>query len=86
MIHSRQPQRAITRHAPVSRHYVHHCVLEGVPHMQRARYVGRRNYNRKDRGIRILVDFRREVTTFFPACIVMALSFFRIVGFRDIDH
>src|ERR1041384_6793158 len=54
--------------------------------MQRASNVRRRNHNRVRPRIRILVDFRSEIATLFPARVVMPLGFFRVVSFGDFDH
>ena len=86
MIHSRQPQRSPSQHTFVSRQHIHHGVLKRVAHVQRARDVRRRNYNRKNRRVRIRIYLRREIAALFPTRVMMRLGCFWIVDFRDIDH
>jgi hypothetical protein len=42
VVGARQPQRVVAAHAVVARQRVHDGLVERVPHVQRARHVGRR--------------------------------------------
>src|SRR6266404_3442824 len=57
-----------------------------MTHVQRSRYVRRRNHDREDRRVRILVYLRRETAALFPARVVFGFGFLRIVSFGDVDH
>ncbi len=86
VIHSRQPQRAKSGHAFISGQHIHHGVLQSVAHMKRAGNVRRRDHNRENGRVRILINLGSEIAALFPTRIVIPLGCFRIVSFWDLDH
>ena len=70
------PQRLVARHAPVAYQAVHQRNLEGVPHVQRAGHIRRRNHDAAGRA----VAARREQAERFPAPVPALLDLLRAVG------
>lgn len=64
VVRARNPNGVVARHAVVARQRVHDRLIEGVPHVQNARDVGRRKLNGKARLFR--VETGLEVAAFLP--------------------
>lgn len=82
VVHAGEPQGLVTLHALTAREGVHEGVLEGVPEVQAAGDVRRRD----DDGVRGLVALGvgREVTTLYPALVQRPLYIGRRVLGRQI--
>jgi hypothetical protein len=83
VIFAGNPERAEAAHALETREHVHQGVLEGVPHVERAGHVRRRDDDGIDGRVRVAVDFGREAALRFPVRVVSFFSLFRIVCLRN---
>ena len=70
------PQRVESIHAVLTRERIHQRVLKGVPHVQRAGDVRRRDDDR----IRLAAAGRREPAVRLPALVETLLDFPRVVS------
>ena len=84
MVHAWQPERAVPAHSLVPRQHIHHRVLQGVTHMQRAGNVRRRNRYRERRCALVAINLGSEAALLLPARVMMFFGLFRIVGFGDV--
>ena len=50
------PQRVVARHAVIAGEGVHQGVLEGVPHVQRASDIGRRQHDAVGGGVGVIAS------------------------------
>lgn len=82
VVHAGQPQRLVPLHALAAREGVHEGVLEGVPEVQAARDVRRRDDDGVGRLVALLV--RLEVTPLYPALVQRPLYVGRRVLGRQV--
>ena len=64
MVRARNPDGVVAGHAVIARKRIHDRLIEGMPHVQNARDVGRRKLNGKARLLR--VETGLEVAAFLP--------------------
>jgi len=71
------PQGVVALHAFVAGEGVHNGVLEGVPHVQAAGHIRRRNND----AVRLAFTAGAKVAFRFPVVVPLALYVFWLVGF-----
>ena len=77
MVGARLPQGIVTTHAVVAGQRIHQGILEGVPHVQAAGDIRRRDHD----AIGFTFTGRRKVSPLLPGFIPVLLDGVRVVGF-----
>ena len=75
MVRTREPERVVARHTVIARERIHHGLIEGVPHVQNARDVGRRQLDGEAGLFR--VEAGSEVAARLPSRIPAGFNFRR---------
>ena len=77
VIRARLPQRRVAAHAVPAGEGVHERVLEGVPHVQRAGDIRRRQHDAVEGAIAVVAAMGRESARGFPTFVDAGFDFAR---------
>ncbi|OPY86791.1 MAG: hypothetical protein A4E72_01612 [Syntrophus sp. PtaU1.Bin208] len=79
VIHSRHPEGIETLHALEADDHILQRVVQGMPHVENPRHIGRRDYNGERRLLPLVLGMK--ITRIQPVLIPPFLNFLRFVRF-----
>jgi hypothetical protein len=83
MIRAGKPEYVISLHAAVAAYNILEGVVQGMPHVERARHVGRRNNNGKVLSLPLIFRISHEKPFFLPSGVPGIFNGSGIIGFAQ---